>query len=585
MKTGLIAREGWADSPKYSGEISLCCAKGEGESFMRAIIRNESELISEDKSLLGIETSIQEALLECDFWGELSVSRQQYEYLCDSLRNKRNEKSLLEYIDYLFVGYPACVVTTMIFFIVFEYKDEFWIPWNKKLGIESSQRITSIEGRKMLETLKRFNMEVYEDDGYKYLTPIICQAGVPDSNLDDLFYALTLSDRFDAHELIAEFKGWRSGYIKKPLERFIRLHENNALDLVVLVHDVMMEEKTEDSESYEGRIYNHYGEWKKQNLNKKGVYKGKGEYQEIPILVFDDDKGLCMSLPEYFLKDDYCEYIKWTIGGEFDSDLSLECDVFNDGNRKHSLKKIVPVKAKDEYYVRVYDPETESGDRELANWKIDGLTDQRYLLFKENGKRRTDDFFSDEGGTLIVSNELSNVRFSDVFEMETAFPNSEGIRIYQFLPEKSTAQIHLRNDYETVLSLKKSIKAELNGGSFLFGDPESGYRYPIYTSVPVLKIEKEDGQIDQTISLMLRNRDTGYKKTITIDRINVFEEDSNSVSFDALRIFGDGEAQYGRYSLKIYVRCILRRPAATDAFASGRAAVANGHPIKCFPLL
>ena len=31
--------------------------------------------------------------------------------------------------------------------------------------------------------------------------------------------------------------------------------------------------------------------------------------------------------------------------------------------------------------------------------------------------------------------------------------------------------------------------------------------------------------------------------------------------------------------------CILRRPAATDAFASGRAAVANGHLIKCFPLL
>lgn len=30
--------------------------------------------------------------------------------------------------------------------------------------------------------------------------------------------------------------------------------------------------------------------------------------------------------------------------------------------------------------------------------------------------------------------------------------------------------------------------------------------------------------------------------------------------------------------------CILRRPAATDAFASGRAAVANGHLIKCFPL-
>lgn len=156
----------------------------------------------------------------------------------------------------------------------------------------------------MLETLEKFHMDKYEDDGLKFITPLICQAGVPDSNLDDIFYALTTAERFDAHELIAEFKGWRAIYIKKPLKRFISLYEDSALNLIVTVHDVMLDGEVADDETYEGRIFGQYVEWKEQNLNRKGVFKGKGAYQEEPTLYMDEDKGLCMILPEYILKDE-----------------------------------------------------------------------------------------------------------------------------------------------------------------------------------------------------------------------------------------------------------------------------------------
>ena len=142
--------------------------------------------------------------------------------------------------------------------MVYEYREDFWLPWGEKLGMNLSQNHQGIIGTKTLDTFKMFKMVIYEGDGHKYVTPIICQAGVPDRHLDDIFYALTTSRRFDAHETIAELKGWRATYIKKPLKRFIQMHEESALNLIVLVHDVMLDGEVNDKESYEGRIHEQY---------------------------------------------------------------------------------------------------------------------------------------------------------------------------------------------------------------------------------------------------------------------------------------------------------------------------------------
>lgn len=521
---------------------------------------NEAKaLISDGMSLDDIEIAIRQELKECSYWGELPVSKKQYEYLCSALSEKQKDNTATEFINLIFDCYPACTVTSMVFYVVFEYKEEFWGPWNEIIGLQQvSQNLPSLEGSKMIQTLKKFHMDKYEEDGFKYLTPIICQAGVPDRCLDDIFYAITTSNRFDAHELIAEFKGWRATYIKKPLERFIRLHEDSALNLIVLVHDVMLDGESEDEETYEGRIYGQYEEWKEENLNRKGSFKGKGAYQENPHLVMDEDKGLCMVLPEYILTDEYCDYIKWVIGDDDGTLFSLECEVFNDGNSKHSLKKTVPIPAKKGYIVRNYDPEPMDGDKLLDDWEVKGLQEQGYLLFGENGKKRTDDMFMPEGATIIISDEITDISFNDIVEDEIVLPNSEGIKTFHILPEKSTANIRLGNNEQSTISLKRNISVQLCEGTFLFGTEESGYYYPIYTGEPLVRIEKEDGQIDPSVSMVLRNRDSGLKKTVTIDQIDMVSEDNDHIIFPALQSFGTVE-QYGRYSIKFYVKGLYKK--------------------------
>lgn len=516
-------------------------------------------LISEGKKLKDIEYEIRQELKRCDYWGALPISRKQYDYLCQALKERRGDKSTSEFINLLFEEYPACVVTTMIFFIVFEYtNNEFWEPWSNRIGVDYSTNHASVEGNHMLETLEKFHMNKYEDDGFKFITPLICQAGIPDSNLDDIFYALTTAERFDAHELVAEFKGWRATYIKKPLERFVRLQEDSALNLIVLVHDVMLDGEVEDDETYEGRIFGQYVEWKEQNLNRKGVFKGKGAYQEEPILYMDEDKGLCVILPEYILKDEYCDYIKWAIETEDRKLFSIECEVFNDGNSKHSMKKVVPLSAEEKYEVRISDPDHLEGEKTLDEWEIDGLLDKGYILFGDNGKKRTDDMITFDGGTLIVSDTVPGVRFMDVFETEVILPNCNGIKAYSLIPEKSTACVAIGNTEQTIITLKKSIRASLCQGEYLFGSKESGYTYPIYTSEPAIRIEKEDGQVDGSISMVLRNRDTGVKKTIAINQIDDLINEGDSVTFKALSSFGV-QNEYGRYSIKFYIKGLYKK--------------------------
>ena len=78
-------------------------------------------LVNDEKSLFEIEINIQEQLESCSYWGELSITMGEYEYLCTALREKYREENNKKFLERLFKLYPACMVTTMVFFIVFEY--------------------------------------------------------------------------------------------------------------------------------------------------------------------------------------------------------------------------------------------------------------------------------------------------------------------------------------------------------------------------------------------------------------------------------------------------------------------------------
>ena len=171
-----------------------------------------------------------------------------------------------------------------------------------------------------------------------------------------------------------------------------------------------------------------------------------------------------MVLPEFVLEE-YCDSIKWKI---FDEEkeviFDLECQVLNKGNRKHSAKKIVPIISKKKYDVRILDADNVYDSKSLEAWEIDGLEDQQYMLFGNNGKKRNDEMFTYEGGTLIVCDDLDNVRFENIFETEVFMPNNDGVKIYSFIPDKSKATIELNNRNHSRLELRRSIRVDLQGG-------------------------------------------------------------------------------------------------------------------------
>ena len=518
----------------------------------------------ENKSLCDIERDIISELKNCSYWGELSINEADYKYLCERLRDHMPKDRTSFQIKWLFDCYPVCTVTTIIFYTVFYYNNDeetsgLWGPWSEKLGMELKNNHSSEIGKNVIQVFKKHKMTKYETDGLKYVTPILCQAGVPDSHLDDIFYAIVTNQRFDAHEIMAEFKSWRAKYIKKPLERFIRCHEDKALELIVSVHDVILEGSAGNNGNYEERIYKEYSKWKKENLDRAGNLRGKSVYKEKPYLILDDDKGLCMVLPE-FVVEEYCDSIKWKIFDEKKEVIfDLECQVLNEGNRKHSAKKIVPVISKKKYDVRIFDADNVYDSKLLEDWEIDGLADQQYMLFGNNGKKRNDEMFTYEGGTLIVCDDLDNVRFENIFETEVFMPNNDGVKIYSFFPDKSKASIELNNRNHSRLELRRSIRVDLQGGTYLFNDKESGVAFPIYTNEPYVRIGCDDGEFDRSFSMVIRNRDTGFKKTVDLNNIDELEKQGDFISLKALSAFGIAENAYGRYVIKFYVKGMYKK--------------------------
>ena len=56
-------------------------------------------MISKEMSLVEIEANVRKALAECSYWGEIPLSRNEYEYMCEYMASKRKEKSITAFVD------------------------------------------------------------------------------------------------------------------------------------------------------------------------------------------------------------------------------------------------------------------------------------------------------------------------------------------------------------------------------------------------------------------------------------------------------------------------------------------------------
>lgn len=512
---------------------------------------NEKKDLIDSESLFFTENNLREQLRDCEYWGELKLSRMQYEQLCEFLTQKHNELPESKRIETLYKEYPVSMITSMVFYIVFDYQDEFWNNWAAQVGINLTPVRETFIGKAVREYFDK-NGFTYETDGYKNVTPLLCQAGIPDSNLDDLFQVMSTVRSFDPDEIIQEMQGWRKYQIRKPIERFIRLHERKMTSLLLTVNDVMKNnENLYVDDLYEQRIAEKFDFWKTENLNKNGTYRRKTILQEKPHLVYDGTLGLCMILPEYFLENEYCSEIMWKISSDGEELYSLCCNVITDGLRTHTVEKKIPLRVCNHYTVSIFDPENSEGLRRLSDcdWELRGSGDGSFLLFDNRGKHRIDQTYPMDGGILLLQKNCI-AQFESTWHDDLALSLDLNYRVIEFIPKDNSSCIRINNEENSCLRVRKNVKTMFRGGKQLFADVIGHNDDPIFTELPDIGISIMD---TSQLSVMVRNRDTGYKNSFSLNDEIDKEENELWRYYDLQRFLPD-EHRFGRYALRIYDR-------------------------------
>ena len=132
-----------------------------------------SKVIYDNMSIGVLELRITEQLQGLEYWGDLNLSRHEYESLNrrlkDAIQNgtARSDLSVLR-------QYPVCTVTVAVFLMRYEYDDNFWGAFADALDLTLYPQSQGAVGELFLETIRGYQFQVApQATVYQYLTASI----------------------------------------------------------------------------------------------------------------------------------------------------------------------------------------------------------------------------------------------------------------------------------------------------------------------------------------------------------------------------------------------------------------------------
>lgn len=161
--------------------------------------------------------------------GEANLTRDEFEYLCRSVRRFVARFPMREAGAVLLRSYPLCLGAALVFCGVYDYhKGNYWRGAAKRLGITSQDW-----GSLFTEFLERWGFETFpqldREDATRYVSRILAHGGVPSYSLGDYFALVDHALRrpelrsLPAADLIAEWRARNFSFIQidEPVRRFL----------------------------------------------------------------------------------------------------------------------------------------------------------------------------------------------------------------------------------------------------------------------------------------------------------------------------------------------------------------------------
>lgn len=502
-----------------------------------------------------MEAILASKLKDCELWSDLHLTEEEYDILTEKIRfgipTTNRYKGYLSFLT----AYPVCAVTQIVYFTVYHYQDEFWTPWAQALDFEFDPAYTRSIGSKVIAAFQLHGFR-YDEDGYKYITPIMCQAGIPYAHLDDLFDAVYAENRMtiDAEALVRDLSGWKSYMLHRPVQRFIREYPAKAANLLADANDLVQSEVASlcIDEDCDPVMVKKFDEWKQHSDEHERIRRKQQGYP-VPVLSFSDDgRGVCLRLPSVTAKDEYISYFRWLITVEDSVNImEIPCKLLKDANRLYSREQLISVTPAASYFVQLYD---DIDNRPLVERTIPGFQDASFAVFDNKGRRVTDDYLPATEAYLVAKRDVCTVAVENCNTAETPLPaNCSGWEATLIAPENQRAVLNVSDGrLSKTLRMRSSIHTELLGDRFLFDQLPYGGNLALYTELPKLRIWLDEDAATRELSVRIRLRQTGER--VVLEEAGTF---SGSRCIDFTEYFT--QAGFGIYDIRIYEKKYLRK--------------------------
>jgi len=520
-------------------------------------------------SLRLLEQSIKGMLPDCKLWGDIPYTKEDYLKLHELLVAYVEEETKDDPFNDLMVRFPYCTITDLIRFLLYEYDgDAIWPIWFNQFNVEATGPLQSKVGQTIRRIFELNNLEIVEDGGLKYLTPILYQAGVPNFTLrrfyDVLYYTIG-SPYFNELEFYEEVTGYRSYILDRTGVRYFKEQER-ALDLISEVRSIIefadgyesMDEFSSDHE-FKKRYLEEFFYWKKYRKSASRSSNGRNFYYVSPKLIYDEFKGVCIKLPPQIISDDSIDMVLWMIKCEDNGEkLDISLPVFYENRLAKIEEQVIPVPPSSLYVVMMYNEDDLS--KEIYNpWNISGVnSDVPYLIFS-NDSRSTQQSFLSLGGNLLIRHKdtyldqkasLNNHQQIDLpakwkdYRADFISPKDETVKV----------QISYQGNCKDI-EVRRYVGVELVQLSTLFDEDYGQVTTPVYVSFPMFEVQEVLSKLEhhhyQSWKLTLRNRTTNYREECSVSEclIKGFEH-STRFSFPSI-VKSNLKDQFGEYELRI----------------------------------
>ncbi len=495
-------------------------------------IKDEMDTFSiENMTLKAMNEYFVQALSQCHIIGDLNINKNGFLHLGERIHALRDTNSAVWRMTQFF----ECFAVFMVFCAVFDYDDNtYWMHVESYIGLvqvpERSKLFRIVESILKKYHFPEFKMEAAT--GYKYVTPIVCHAGIPVSDADTLFTAIsnTIDDKFYDDFTLDDYLLYfnnRIGLCVSVKRFFQNVDRKYAAELIQELRMNLSEIHSEGSTTMLGvasRLKVRLNEWKKEPKNKN-VLKAKRNVRLIApqVQIEVGGVGVFVVLPSIEIKECIDDVVLWIIRYGEQEDI-ISCKLFSRKGIYHSMEKEVAIKKSNEIMVLL-----KIDDKLVSSWDFE-LLRRGYIAFSKNGLLiRREGLPADNIILLADENHVPNDLYDyDVIEMEP-IPYWANIKVLS---------INLDGKQKIILGSKpiiveRNIKPKLYGGKRLFDrDDSDSYTQLPQILLPSLNLGKWE------INILHK-----YEKDV-IEELDFFLEENQSF-FNLQNIIKEGN--YGSY--------------------------------------